>query len=75
MISPEDFEKVETELRALLDGGTSLGDALRLLHGERQVGLFFLWPVVMKIQKVDKKEAMRIVVHETASWRADENAR
>lgn len=71
MISRKDYEQVETDLRSLIDSGLALGDALRVLHHERHIGLTLLWPAVMAIQHVDKPEAMRIVVHETAPWRDD----
>ncbi|MDB6067255.1 MAG: hypothetical protein JWR26_3463 [Pedosphaera sp.] len=67
MISPQHYQDMEIELRKHLDAGTSLGDALRLMHCECQVGLMLLWPAVMAIRQVDKLEAMRIVVHESAS--------
>lgn len=69
LIAKYHYEKVETDLRTLLSTGVSLGDALRLMHRERRVGLSFLIPAVASIQNVSKKEAMRIVVHETAWWR------
>jgi hypothetical protein len=62
------------ELRTHLDAGTELGDALRLMHGERKLGLMYLWPAVMAVCEVEKKEAMRITVHETAEWRRDGSA-
>lgn len=74
MISPQDYRNVENELRRHLDAGTSLEDALRLMHCERQVGLMFLWPAVMSIRKINQQEAMRIVVHETAPWRNESGA-
>lgn len=74
MISPQDYGDVEAELRSHLDGGASLEDALRLMHCERKIGLMFLWPAVMSIRQVDQQEAMRIVVHETASWRSEGGA-
>lgn len=62
---------VATELRSHLDAGIDLGDALRLMH--RKIGLMFLWPAVMIVCGIGKKEAMRITVHETAEWRDDGN--
>ncbi len=64
-----DPRNVEQELRQLIDSGVSLGDALRKLHHARGLGLMFLWPAVMNVQQTTKKEAMRMVVHETASER------
>ena len=71
MISPQHYAQAEAELRRLVGAGISLGDALRVLHHERNVGTMLLWPAVMAIRQIDKQEAMRIVVHETASWRCD----
>jgi hypothetical protein len=67
LIGKNDYEKAEADLKTLLNTGMSLGDALRIMHRERQVGLSFLWPAVASLQNVSKEEAMRIVVHETAS--------
>lgn len=71
MISRKDYEKAEADLRSLIEGGSSLGDALRILHQDRRMGTMLLWPAVMAIRKLDQHEAMRIVVHETAPWRDD----
>jgi hypothetical protein len=68
MISREHFQQAEAQLRSLVEAGSSLGDALRVLHHERQIGTMLLWPAVMSIRQVDKQEALRIVVHETAPW-------
>ena len=65
MIGQQDYEKVETDLRTLLNTGASLGDALRIMHRERQVGLMLLWPAVASLQNVSKEKAMKIVVRET----------
>lgn len=71
---PPNSLDVAMELRTHLDAGTALGDALRLMHGERKIGLKFLWPAVMTVCEVEKREAMRITVHETAEWRDDSSA-
>ncbi len=64
-----DRTQTEQELRALLEAGASLGDALRTLHHERGLGLMFLWPAVMSIQQMSKAEAMQLVVRETSAQR------
>lgn len=61
-----DPKQAERELRTLMEAGTSLGDALRRLHHERGLGLMFLWPAVMTIQRMSKDEAMRLVIRETS---------
>lgn len=69
MISREHYAQAEADLRNLIDHGSSLGDALRVLHHERHIGTTLLWPAVMAMRRVNQREAMRIVVHETAPWR------
>jgi hypothetical protein len=64
-----DRTQTEQELRALLQAGVSLGDALRTLHHERGLGLMFLWPAVMTIQQLSKDEAVQLVVRETSAQR------
>jgi hypothetical protein len=66
MISPEKLRKVEEELRHAMDSGSLLGEALRVLHHGKGVGLIFLWPAVMSILETDRGEAMRISVREVA---------
>lgn len=63
-------KQVEQNLRALLGAGVPLGEALQTLQREHTGhGLMELWPAVMNIQQISKREAMKIVVHETAPWR------
>jgi hypothetical protein len=62
------FDRAEADLRQLIDGGASVGDALRVLHNERKIGTMFLIPAVMAVCGVEKKEAMRTVVHETSPY-------
>lgn len=52
------------ELEKHLALGVSLGEALRFLHFEKRLGLMYLWPAVMVVMKLDKREAMKVVVHE-----------
>jgi len=73
IIDRKPFDRAESDLRQLVDGGTPLGDALRVLHIERKVGTMFLIPAVMAVCRVEKGEAMRIVVHETSPYARPES--
>jgi hypothetical protein len=67
MISPEDYRRVEARLQDLIAHGTPLGEALRMMHCEEQIGQMLLWPAVSRLCNVEKADAMRIVIRETGS--------
>ena len=58
-------DEIDIQLRDLLSEGKSLGDALRVLHGTRGIGLMSLWPTVMAVTGQAKEEAMKTVLQET----------
>jgi hypothetical protein len=68
LIDRKHFEQAESDLRQLIGEGLSLGDALRLLHVERKIGTMFLCPAVVAVCGLEKREAMRVVVHETSPY-------
>ncbi|QUY43451.1 hypothetical protein [Acaryochloris marina] len=57
-----DQVRVENRLRALIDLGQTLEDALRIVREEENIGMMHLWPAVESVAQVKAREAKRIVI-------------
>ena len=60
--------KATAQLKSKLASGEPVGNALRAMFHDEGFGLMELYRALSDVQGISKKDAMRIVVHETESW-------
>lgn len=58
--------RLAADLRLLLREGTPLPEAVRYLHGAKQIGKLLLVQAVVDVTGMKRAEAQRLVVDETS---------
>ncbi len=57
MVNTRTTRQTISELEEIQEAGTSLEEAVKSLHRKENVGLMLIWPAIVEIRGVGKKEA------------------
>jgi hypothetical protein len=69
MYRSHNIQKTLSALDALLQNGTSLEDAIEILHIEKNTPFDELWPAIMRFCQLSEKEAMQFTKHHCGYWK------